>query len=341
MKRMGGMSVDITLRTPPSPFKYKPARMPLLLERRLGKTATEAMVGLPTLYAETYSHPVLEAAVLAFSEHVPLALRPDDFWLMIAQGVASHIIQNGEALRSKFVQHAGSATLTVIRDGFIKGDPNNDWPNVFGEFSKQIAAHVGDVQEVFTPSFSTTSPVDTACFDIVLMDAMSPYFKYKVETRCGIPSIRLEGVKADWERVVSHTKQLAAIDPQNLGWWTERVLFSLDRIVACFDQPDPTLWESFFKEKSGSGTSKISGWVLDFFPYVNKADDYRSKPTMRTNNYKELEFENFPTGLSSVPFIWKYLGEEFRMKFVAGHFGVTLQDGHLKPVTAWAVQHAE
>eukprot|EP01083_Nonionella_stella_P237532 833185_1 len=39
----------------------------------------------------------------AFMHHLPFQLRPDDIWIIIAQGIASHIVQNAEKLRDKFV----------------------------------------------------------------------------------------------------------------------------------------------------------------------------------------------------------------------------------------------
>lgn len=329
------MSLSIRLKTPPSPLRTKPVPREMFLKRRLGTPKLEALCDLPPVFAEAFCHPVVEAALFSFAEHLPLALRPDDFWLMISQGFAKHITMNAEELRGKFVAHEGQLTLIVIRNGFQRGSAENDWPGVFTEFSVQIGEHIGETQKTFVPAFSTTTPMDTAAFEVVLMDAMSPYFRYEVHTLCGIPSILLEGEKADWERVLEHTRKLAAIDP-SLSWWTDRVLQRLEEIVNCFDSPNDRMWESFFKEHNGSGGSTISGWIVDFFPYIETYD----KKTIK-NSFRGLKLSAFPSGLSSVPFLWKYLDTDLPMKFFAGHMGAAHVDGHMRPIIGWAVRDSE
>lgn len=67
--------------------------------------------------------------VMAYNLHYPLVLSPDEVWLTIAQGLATHIRQNSEEMRSKFVDHQDKKNLEVFGDyyGIRRGDPNNDW----------------------------------------------------------------------------------------------------------------------------------------------------------------------------------------------------------------------
>ena len=43
-----------------------------------------------------------------------------------------------EELRSQFVNFDGKKVLGVSVDHFVKGDPKNNWPEVFPQLSKQI-----------------------------------------------------------------------------------------------------------------------------------------------------------------------------------------------------------
>lgn len=45
---------------------------------------------------------VLQAAALSFAHHLPLLLKPDDFWLMILQGVALHVSRDPDGLKHVF-----------------------------------------------------------------------------------------------------------------------------------------------------------------------------------------------------------------------------------------------
>ncbi len=83
------------------------------------------------LVANVCFHPVVAAVHLAFNDHRPLVLSPDMLWLLVAQGFANHVNANAEVLRPRFVKHRGKVTIKVRRDDFVKGSPENPWPEVF------------------------------------------------------------------------------------------------------------------------------------------------------------------------------------------------------------------
>ena len=168
------------------------------------------------LLADVSFHPVVAAVHFAFMGHRPLCLSPDMIWLMIIQGVANHINAHAEALRSRIVSHQGKLTIQVRRDDFVKGSPENPWSEVFNDFSTQIRDYVGANIEQFVPTFSTTSLVERAAAEVVLLDAMQSYFEYVVRTRWhphdrpGGEIRRLEGVsrasagvRGVWTRIVA------------------------------------------------------------------------------------------------------------------------------------------
>ena len=73
----------------------------------------------PRLVCCDTMHAFAKAAQDAFYLHHPLAIRPDDIWFCIMQGVANHVAQNTEALRSRIVDHDGKKTLVVTRTDFL------------------------------------------------------------------------------------------------------------------------------------------------------------------------------------------------------------------------------
>ena len=80
------------------------------------------------LVADVVSHPLIAALHGAFTSHRPLTLSPGIIWLTITQGLAIHINENAERLRHRFVSHDGKLTIKIRRDDFIKGSPENPWP---------------------------------------------------------------------------------------------------------------------------------------------------------------------------------------------------------------------
>jgi hypothetical protein len=297
----------------------------------------------------------VHVAHAAFARHHPLVLSPDDVWLCLAQGFARHVHENAEALRDRFVQHEGTATLLVRRDEFVKGSPDNDWPGCFAEFSSQIAGHVGKKRDLVVADFSTTGPVEQAASEIVLMSAMQRYFKYEVHSLCGIPEITLLGTTEDYRSIRRRVEAFAEFD---LGWWTKALIPVLDHFVAASQgRVDRAFWQSFYKVKSESGGPYASGWINTLFPYLN-VEVYKNNElghAVQRNPHvarwaKGLKDEigggpklgDFPVGVSMAPFLWNYLGEEAPMELFGGFGGASQapESLALRPAIGWAVRGA-
>jgi hypothetical protein len=292
-----------------------------------------------TLLADVDIHPLVAAIYYAFCNHHPLCLSPDMIWLLITQGFASHVNANAEKLRPQFVKHQGKATIQICRNDFVKGSPDNPWPEVFGEFSSQIREHIGeDIHDLLVPTFSTTGAIEKAACEIVLMDAMQPYFEYEMLTICGIPKIKLEGTLADWQALLDRTQKLAQFD---LHLWVNNLTPVLEQFVAAVKgNPDPLFWQSVYVDIKNDGystTTYITGWINYFFPYYQDKDtgEYLFCNWKRKN----IEISEFPSGLAIAPFRWQYLQSFYEMDFLGGFVGIT-QDPNdlcLRPEIGWAV----
>ena len=280
----------------------------------------------------------LQTCLMSYDAHRPLCLSPDDVWLAIAQGFAQHVNANAEALRSRFVQHEGKKELEVVRNGFVKGSAENDWPDAFGEFADQIAEHIGDHQRrLLVADFTTTGPIGRAASNLVLMDAMSSYFAYTMMTCCGIPSVTLLGTADDWSNIRARAAVLAEYQA---GPW----IAYLDEVLEFFTDAfkgsaDPKFWQSFCKQSGGSGGPFVTGYVNAFFPYLrNKKVNPYANGT-RSPYRDGPRTDDIPGGLSVVPFQWKYYGQDLPMDFLGGFVGTHQDEGtqQVRPVLGWAV----
>jgi hypothetical protein len=314
------------------------------------------------LVAEVAFHPVVAAIHLAFLGHRPLRLSPDVIWLMICQAVANHVNAHAEELRSRLVRHEGTIQIDVRRDDFVKGSPENPWPEVFSEFSAQIRDHVGPTLDLFLPAFSTTGPVERAAAEAVLLDAMRSYFQYAFHTMCGIPAVTLEGTTEDWEALAERAEAFAEF---GLAAWIGGVLRPILRqfIRASQGDVETIFWRSLYKLNDQSGGPVITGWITAFFPYLKDYGTGRASVPMggyfggggrgieqmlypgegRLRGFAAgPTIESLPGGLSNAPFRWRYLDKTFDMEFLGGFVGVGQDEETLavRPEIGWAVREA-
>ena len=347
-----------------------PATMEFIIKHRCGGIKPEACSPFPRkavtekcntehVSPVNINNGLIAALHLCWSNHYPLVLTPDIIWLAIAQGFAHHVNANAEKLRDRFVEHEGKKTLTVTRSDLVKGSPQNPWPAVFDEFSEQIRRNVGDkVHGMLTPSFSTTTPVEKAASQVVLMNSFKAYFNYMIRCICGIPAITLQGTVRDWETLKEKASSLCEYD---LNWWVDAMIPVLDQFIeAASGKVNRDFWRKIYHQHGGRNAYRpgpyVSGWILSFFPYYESwknnshvlvRNEYLNmwnevEPTEHNDeDQRGLTHRQFLGGVVSAPFTWVDVPRkcEYLMHFYAG-FMVVSQDPEskaLRPEIGWAV----
>jgi len=318
------------------------------------------------LLDNNYFHPLVTALRFAYAGHRPISLSPDMIWLLICQGVARHIATHAEDLRRHFVQHEGKRTLTVRRDDFDKGSPDNPWSAVFGEFSAQIANQIGPKHALFTAAFSTTGPAEKAASEIALLDAMQNYFHYHLYMCiCGIPKITLEGTPNDWQSIADRMEEFV---PLGIEWWLSRLRPILRQFCsAARGDVDRAFWRSIYRvyePNEACSPSSSLGWINLFFPYLIADEDLPMRrnpwltgqrdfdellaPPPKKSQRGYVYDPQYPSGLARAPFIWEKrdgqdnLLNQWDMEFLGGFVGIA-QDPQslcLRPEIGWAVREA-
>jgi hypothetical protein len=307
-------------------------------------------------------HAFADAACCAFYDHHPLIIRPDDIWFCIAQGVATHVALNSEALRRQFVAHDGKKPLEVSREDFFLGQ-DNPWPELFSAFSERIGQNIPDFRDVLGVRFSTTTAMEAAAFDLCWMDAFKDYFEYVARAGCGIPQIILLGTVDDWKSIILHLQKMAQY---GLEEWCATLTPVLEKIAETASGTiDREFWLSFFRYLSGSGPAELTGWIVTLFPYL--VTDWRTGelgPNKYLRTWRErlerslargkldwmLEPEGpsidaIPQSLASAPlrFVDVRDGSRTNLRLVAGMFGVAQapENNAVSASFGWAVIYDE
>lgn len=273
----------------------------------------------------------LTACTFAYANHIALELWVDHVKLVILQGFAIHIKENAEKFRDKFVDHSGQKKLEVRRDDFVLGQ-ENEWPEVFGQFVEKVKNDIKDSELIglIQSPTQTTTENTMAAINVSVLDAFSNYYSYSLSTMCGIPSITLKGSVEDWENLKSLVHYLGQYD---FTWYTDKMEEILDEFInAAKGKENVAFWQEFVKKSGGSGGPYYSGHIVYFFPYLGD------------NKYQKNKFDTItsscvPSGLSTVPFKWNYLGTIYDMKFIAGFTSLGVNGNAVYPDVAWGIEN--
>lgn len=278
-------------------------------------------------------HGLVDAIHLAYANHYPLVLRPDDFWLVILQGVANHL---NAVAQTKPPQ--AKETLDVRTEG-------RSFQDIHLHFAQLVVEKVGTkTAELFTAGFSTSTGTDMAVRSIVLMDAFKSRFNYTMTTLCGIPHITLLGTREDWELLVERARALGQDPELDLGWWTSHLIPVLEQVAHTFSAPGDAstieFWSSIYKSGGGSGGPYINGWIPVLFAYLSR---YRRNPYLdwkQARGYDSLATHQLPCGEAQVPVTWYFLESVIPVLFKGG-FLEPIQDPvtlEIRPQTGWSVE---
>ena len=100
----------------------------------------------------------------------------------------------------------------------------------------------------------------------------------------------------------------------------------------------------FFKVQGGSGGPYLSGWSINFFPYLkeNEKNVFVWEKTWLeaySFGFGGLKTSDFLPTFSKAPVKWFYFGKEIDLMFVGGLFGnhYSSSDKSIKPVFGYGV----
>jgi hypothetical protein len=283
-----------------------------------------------------------QAVHAAFAEHYPLALRPEVILYLVTSVVAETVKRNPERFRALFTTAQGKQTIEVRHDNLVRGYPESPWHEVFPMFNRDLCKQVpGTLMGYMLPDFSTRTPEVDAATMVTFMDAASPFYDYRVMTKCGIPRIRLLGTTEDWAKVHVAVAHLGKLFGPYIPGYFERILPHVAMLAGQADDAgrDYDFWRSIYKHHSGSGGDTFGGWLADFLYYIQEDGKtvVRSQGSYECGMWKGLTLGCAPSHVSTVPFIWEYFEEEFPMTFAGGILGLDNEDGYLTPALSYAV----
>ncbi|RHZ58298.1 hypothetical protein Glove_374g16 [Diversispora epigaea] len=288
------------------------------------------------------SHGFVSAIIHAYNLHQHLRLSPDDVWLTVAQGVSKHILDNSERFRYLFVNHKGKEDIKIFADDILSYVNGNyfkgDWPQVIARLSGATDKKIKKVglKQHLECDFSTSTSASITASQIILLNAMKNYFRYKVMLGCGIPKVTLDGTLEDWLHLQEKVAKIRDLGLE-LDFWLDRLEPVINQFVSTYKgDVDEKFWSmTVFNVPYGSGGQKNhywNGWIGALFPYDNSGNKIMKN---------EIDPDEVPSGLVHVPFEVILNNISSKLNFVAGFFGARQdkvnEEYVVSPVIGWYV----
>jgi hypothetical protein len=266
----------------------------------------------------------VDMVALAYARHYAMEISPDDIWLMILDGFRLHVKSNSDALKDRFVGPAVNTDISVSADWLTLESTHEDWFDVitalFDSLQKKLPVETGTPLQT---KFSTTSSVDYNISRSMVLAIASEYYTYSVYTMCGIPKIKINGTKQDWELLRDSFNKLAS--RLDMDWWAEHLNPILDEFVNVFEgKTDLDFWKGIYKRYVPELCSNptFNGWLSKFYPYLSENSYKNDEFHKRTEWENDVDFERLPKIVTAVDINWEYLGQRIPLKLYTGFIGI-------------------
>ncbi|KZT00873.1 uncharacterized protein LAESUDRAFT_708199 [Laetiporus sulphureus 93-53] len=223
---------------------------------------------LPMLQARSngFVHTVMQA----YNQHHCLTLRPDDVWIAILGQLSFYCNAHPDKFRSSSTRQNRKPKIKVATDA-------SRYTVDFASVARQMTGclHGDETDETLKrwilPDFTTTTLVDTTICSVMMMATLSAEIQFDMVCACGIPSVTLEGEKADWEKLLRRMDKLDTLGEEPKIWAT-MLRPILRRFISAFDgEPDLPFWEHVaHSDPSFYGADDMSGWITAFCVWSNR-----------------------------------------------------------------------
>ncbi|KAJ1525596.1 hypothetical protein HK096_000344 [Nowakowskiella sp. JEL0078] len=283
----------------------------------------------------------------AYNHHHNLIIRPDDIWIAILIQFSRFVEAQSESLRDKFVSHSGTKELEVIHGGTLE---TADFDKFSDDMVDKLRNNVVDetLTDWVIPDFTTNTKNDVIVGSVVFMASMKKYFTYKFTLCCGIPALKIDGCKEDWESILSRVAKLKNYGKECEIWVDNMLTPILMNFCSAFDSP-PNLefWQRICHHTStGSGPSYISGWISAFCVFDDDGKWRGDQITVKTWTGALIKNDSFPvidisgiqSGFVTVDLKIDDNGNELESLMFSGHTGFEVVDKTwIAPKLSWTV----
>lgn len=257
------------------------------------KGYTRALRGLPENDA-VYHEGFMGLLSHCYSNHLPIAIRPHDFWFIANMELAAIIAKNVEQFRHIFTDSPEKKQVVIE----VKSYDSIDYVALADALESRIPNK--DVLDLLIPHVSTMSGIEFGALCATFADMVQHYYDYMTMC-CGLPMIKVLGKPEDYRLLADNAIKLRDIFRFNdeTATYYERISGLFNRMSDSFGDPHPeNFWRDIYTHKNvGSGGElSITGWIRDF--YSKRPDTLKNYSTsIASVPYKNIETQREFIGL--------------------------------------------
>lgn len=303
---------------------------------------------------------------VAYSEHRPIILSPEDFWLLIAKNASIQINHNIDSLRPLIFKFEEKQQL-IIRNNSLGEKTPLAWAELIDSFAVNSQDFTTEnAFKFFDTEFSTTDVNGKVALQSILMESFKQGIDYIGESGCGFPEITIEGTSEDWQSIIN---KLGFLDEIGMSDYRESITPLLKEIKnSSSGKPNKLFWKDFYKDHVSYGEHWVNGWITKFYYFIEryprkvvhesgivirkklegdrefkkgyfKNNFYLSKDSTLSRIYNS-EFFSMKT---SCPITWNYYqGKRIitkKLELIGGHMACIQKDnGALQSLISWRIQ---
>ena len=204
----------------------------------------------------------------AYSNHRKIVLAPHDIWYIILTELTLIIEANVNKCRPLFTRSDEKVEILIQTDDVTTIHPY--------EILEKLKLLVPVDIDLFLPQFSTATNRYNLAAAATFAGGLKHYYNYMTFC-CGIPEIKITGLREDWELLAHNMKDICMMLDQ-LGvevfekrkivdWYNDVVNVVAEIIMSLDGSPNFDFMKSIFTQKNvGSGGElNVSGWITRVF----------------------------------------------------------------------------
>lgn len=165
---------------------------------------------------------------LCWAKEIGACLRPDMFWYTIVSEIAKLVLDNSDDFQYLFSDSSEKQDIVILTNNVT----DISIETLIGQM-KNVIKNTDFLATICGTRFDSEALYSNRAILMTFACMATPYFNY-MSTMCGIPHLKIEGTKQDWQKLYQSCSDLSKFQPKKasiFGLNSDRYLGYIKRIT--------------------------------------------------------------------------------------------------------------